>query len=275
MIYAYKRNGGIFMIQLIASDMDGTLLPPYTSEVSERAKEQIRRLIEHGILFCPASGRQYTCMKKLFAPLGDRIPYICENGAAVIVGGEPIAIAPLDKTWGRRLMQEIMDHPCNEIQTNVVHTCYLQPKDPSYLDLMNGVGNHNTVVDDIFTTLEEDLLKISIYCPEGVSSEYLQHIQDTYGHVFQILQGSSHFIDATAKGINKAWGMAHLAEYLAIPTEDIIAMGDHNNDIELLQLVGHPVAMANGLPRVQALAERVIDKVEDFLDELLQDLDKQ
>ena len=43
------------MIQLIASDMDGTLLAPYTSEVSALAKEQIDRLIQHGILFCPAS----------------------------------------------------------------------------------------------------------------------------------------------------------------------------------------------------------------------------
>lgn len=261
------------MIQLIASDMDGTLLAPYTSEVSQRAKKQIDQLIQHGILFCPASGRQYPCLKKMFEPLGDRVPYIAENGAAVIVAGEAIATAPLDKTWGRKLMTEIMAHPCNEIQTNVVHTCYLQPKTQSYLDLMNGVGNHNTVVDDIFTTLEEDLLKISVYCPEGVTSEYLTHLQDTYGHVFQVLQSSANFIDATAKGINKGWGMARLSEYLAIPTEDIIAMGDHNNDIEMLQLVGHPIAMSGGLPHVQALGERVIDKVEDFLDELLKSLD--
>ena len=261
------------MIQLIASDMDGTLLAPYTSEVSERAKMQIDRLIQHGILFCPASGRQYPCLKMMFEPLGDRIPYICENGAAVVVHGEAIATAPLDKIWGRKLMEEIMAHPCHEIQTNVVHTCYLQPKSQAYLDLMNGVGNHNTVVDDIFTTLDEDLLKISIYCPEGVSSEYLTHLQNTYGHIFQVLQSSANFIDATAKGINKGWGMARLAEYLAIPTEDIIAMGDHNNDMEMLQLVGYPIAMAGGLPHVQALGERVIDKVEDFLDALLEALD--
>lgn len=260
------------MIQLIASDMDGTLLPPYTSEVSERAKKQIDRLIRQGILFCPASGRQYPCLKMMFEPLGDRIPYICENGAAVIVAGEVIASAPLDKVWARKLMQEIMDHPSNEIQTNVVHTCYLQPKTQSYLDLMNGVGNHNTVVEDIFTTLEEDLLKISVYCPDGVTPEFVQHLEDTYGHVFQILQGSSHFVDATAKGINKGWGMKHLSEYLAIPTEDILAMGDHNNDLEILQLVGHPIAMANGLPHIQAIAHRVITKVEDFLDEFMDEL---
>ena len=262
------------MIQLIASDMDGTLLAPYTPEVSAQAKQQIDRLIQHGILFCPASGRQYPCLKMMFEPLGDRIPYICENGAAVIVAGEAIATAPLNKTWGRKLMQEIVDHPCNEIQTNVVHTCYLQPKSQAYLDLMNGVGNHNTVVEDIFTTLDEDLLKISVYCPEGVTTEYLTHLQNTYGHVFQILQSSANFIDATAKGINKGWGMARLAEYLAIPTEDIIAMGDHNNDVEMLEVVGHPVAMANGLPHVQSIASRVIDKVENFLDDLLDAIEK-
>ncbi len=257
------------MIQLIASDMDGTLLAPYTSQVSDRAKDLIDRLIRHGILFCPASGRQYPCLKMMFEPLGDRIPYICENGAAVVLHGEAIATAPIDKERGRQLMQEIMDTPDVEIQTNVVHTCYLQPKTEEYLHLMEGVGNHNTVVEDIFTTLDEPLLKISAFCMNGVDPAYLKDLQDRYGDVFQILQSSANFIDATAKGINKGWGMKKLAEYLAIPTEDTIAMGDHNNDIEILELVGHPVAMANGLPHVQELAEHVITNVEDFLEGLL------
>ena len=51
-------------------------------------------------------------------------------------------------------------------------------------------------------------------------------------------------------------------------------MGDHNNDREILSLVGHPVAMQNGLPEIQALAERTIPRVEDFLEELLQAIEE-
>lgn len=258
------------MIQLIASDMDGTLLPPYTSQVSDRAKELIDRLIQNGILFCPASGRQYPNLKGLFQPLGDRIPYICENGAAVILRGEVIAQAPMDRSVCEELLHDIIEQDGYELQVNVVNTCYLMPKEESYLRLMRDqVKNHVTVVDDIFSITHEPILKVSIYNEKGISAEYLDWVKEKYGSIFQVLQSSDHFIDATAMGINKGWGMEQLARFLQIPMSETIAMGDHNNDRELLMLVGHPIVMDSGLPAVKALAERTIPTVEDFLAELL------
>lgn len=263
------------MIQLIASDMDGTLLPPYTSQVSDQAKEQIDRLIQHGILFCPASGRQYPNLKMLFEPLGDRIPYICENGAAVLLHGEVIASAPMDRAQSEQLLRDIQNQDGYELQVNVVHTCYLQPKEEAYLQLLRDqVKNHVTVVDDIFSIMDQPVLKISIYCKDGFSQDYLDWVQGKYGSVFQVMQTSENFIDATAPGISKAWGMERLARYLQIPLADTIAMGDHNNDREILKLVGHPIAMQNGLPDIQALAERTIPRVEDFLGELLESIEQ-
>lgn len=263
------------MIQLIASDMDGTLLLPYTSQVSDQAKELIDRLIQHGVLFCPASGRQYPNLKMLFEPLGDRIPYICENGAAVLLHGEVIASAPMERTPCEELLRDIQGQDGYELQVNVVHTCYLQPKDEAYLHLMRDqVKNHVTVVDDIFSIMDQPILKISIYCADGFSQQYLDWIQGKYGHIFQVLQTSPNFIDATAPGISKGWGMEQLARHLQIPFADTLAMGDHNNDREILSLVGHPVAMQNGLPEIQALAERTIPRVEDFLEELLQAIEE-
>ncbi len=258
------------MIQLIASDMDGTLLPPYTSQVSDRAKDLIDRLIHNGILFCPASGRQYANLKMLFDPLGDRIPYICENGAAVILRGEVIAQAPMDQAAAEELLADINGQDGYELQVNVVRTCYLTPKTESYLRLMRDqVRNHVTVVNDIFSITQEPILKISVYCEEGITEDYLRWIQGKYGQIFQVLQSSAKFIDATAKGINKGWGMEKLADHLAIPTEDIVAIGDHNNDREILELVGPSVVMKSRVPSLQKLAEQTIDTVEDYLAALL------
>lgn len=263
------------MLQLIASDMDGTLLPPYTSQVSDQAKEQIDRLIRHGILFCPASGRQYPNLKMLFEPLGDRIPYICENGAAVLLHGQVIASAPMERSCCEELLRDLAVQDGYELQVNVVHTCYLQPKEESYLRLLRDqVKNHVTVVNDIFSVLDQPILKISVYNADGISQEYLNWIQGKYGGVFQVLQTSENFIDATAPGISKGWGMEQLARYLQIPLADTLAMGDHNNDREILELVGHPVAMKNGLPAIQKLAGRTISRVEDFLEELLQAIEQ-
>ena len=58
-------------IKLICSDIDGTLLQYGRKELEDEIFEQIRELHRRGILFCPASGRQYTSLRKLFAPVAD------------------------------------------------------------------------------------------------------------------------------------------------------------------------------------------------------------
>ena len=60
------------MIRLVASDIDGTLLPYGGTAIPEEIFAEIDRLAGKGILFCPASGRQYTSIRKLFAPVADR-----------------------------------------------------------------------------------------------------------------------------------------------------------------------------------------------------------
>ncbi len=70
-------------IKLICSDIDGTLLQYGKKELEDEIFEQIRELHRRGILFCPASGRQYTSLRKLFAPVADCCVFICENGGVI------------------------------------------------------------------------------------------------------------------------------------------------------------------------------------------------
>ena len=55
-------------IRLVCSDLDGTLLQYGKKELEGEIFDQIRALHDRGILFCPASGRQYTSLRKLFPP---------------------------------------------------------------------------------------------------------------------------------------------------------------------------------------------------------------
>ena len=70
-------------IRLICSDIDGTLLQYGKKELEDEIFEQIRELHRRGILFCPASGRQYTSLRKLFAPVADCCVLLCENGGVI------------------------------------------------------------------------------------------------------------------------------------------------------------------------------------------------
>ena len=77
------------MIRLIASDIDGTLLHNGAAEIDPVIFEEIHRLKQKGILFCPASGRQYHSLRRLFAPAADELTYLCENGAVLFGPGNP------------------------------------------------------------------------------------------------------------------------------------------------------------------------------------------
>lgn len=86
------------MIRLIASDIDGTLLPYDETVMPLRLFPLIRRLRERNILFCPASGRQYHSMRTLFAPVADEMCFLCENGAVLYGPGTEEGAPLLSKT---------------------------------------------------------------------------------------------------------------------------------------------------------------------------------
>ena len=86
------------MIKLIVSDIDGTLLPYGSAALDEKLFELILRLRERGVIFCPASGRQYHSLRALFAPVCDELTYLCENGAIVYGPGPEDKAAVLGKT---------------------------------------------------------------------------------------------------------------------------------------------------------------------------------
>ena len=68
------------MIKLVASDIDGTLVPEGTTSIDPEFYEIIRKLKKKGILFAGASGRQYSSMRALLDPVFDDIIFISGNG---------------------------------------------------------------------------------------------------------------------------------------------------------------------------------------------------
>ncbi len=77
----WGKHMGLEGIKLIACDLDGTLLHPGEREPRPEAFELIDELHRRGIVFMPASGRQYASLRYLFAPVADELAYVCENGA--------------------------------------------------------------------------------------------------------------------------------------------------------------------------------------------------
>ncbi|MCC6094365.1 MAG: HAD-IIB family hydrolase [Eubacterium sp.] len=252
-------------IQLIASDLDGTLLQNDAQKLQPGTCDLIHTLTTRGILFLAASGRQYANLQRLFAPVKDEIAYLCENGCLSFYKGRMIHQVTMDHALGQEMIRAILEHPTAEVLLSGKDTSYLQPKDMQYYYHMRDVvGNNVTLVPDILET-EEPYFKISIYEKGGLTDEEIAYWKQRFGDRATVVTGGNDWLDMMPKHVDKGTGMLKMLRELNISPDACMAFGDNNNDTEMLRLVGWPVAVDNAKPEILAMCRDHTPTVESYL----------
>ena len=258
------------MLKLIACDLDGTLLLDGAQTLQKNTCHLIHRLREEkGILFVPASGRQYRNIRNLFSPVADEIAYICENGCLTFYQGQMLHKEFLDRETGVEILKDIAEREGEEILLSGMDTSYVMPKNPDFVRHMREVvGNHVTVVEDILDT-PEPYYKIAVCAYGGDIKDCQDYYLKTYGEELTVATSGNIWLDLNKKGACKRSGLKALIEKLDIAPEECMAIGDNFNDAEMLSFVGHPVTMATAVPGVYEMSDRHTDTVEHLLESLL------
>ena len=94
-------------IKMICSDIDGTLRQYGRQKLEGEIFDQIRALHDRGILFCPASGRQYTSLRLLFEPVADCCVFLCENGGVLFKDEQCIAENPMPRALAEEIARDM------------------------------------------------------------------------------------------------------------------------------------------------------------------------
>lgn len=255
------------MIRLIASDIDGTLLPHGQREISEEMFTLIRRLHDAGVRFVPASGRQYPSMRRLFAPVADLLTYVCENGSLVIEGSEPLFQSVIERQTGLALIADIEAQPGLEVLLNCRQSCYVSPRDGDYVHHIRDVLCNQTHTVNEFAQVEEPFLKISAWCTGGVTPALVDYFKGRWGETMNVAVAGEKWIDITLS--DKGAALAQIAQKHGIQPAEVMAFGDNFNDITMLQYAQHSYAMATADPVVLAAAAHRCGRVEDVITLLL------
>lgn len=252
------------MIKLVASDIDGTLLFG-TGPLDEKLFPIIKKLRGRKIRFAAASGRQYTNLRRLFAPVADDIDYICENGSLVIANGEICLKTVVEHEYGKKLMQELYNIEGCEVLLSGVMTCYIQPKSTGYAGHMRDyVGNDVTILEDV-TDSPEEYLKISAYFKGGVPETQVERLAKLAEPLMRPVVSGNEWLDFLLDNCDKGTAMAALQKELGITKEETMCFGDNMNDVELLAQCGVPCAMRNGNPKLHQYAKYLVDDVTEFI----------
>ena len=273
------------MYKLVAIDLDGTMLNSY-GVVTENTKQAIKETIAKGTDVIIASGRPVIeYMKNLSKEIGSKNYFIAGNGALVYD-------IKNDKILYKRYMskKKVLDiiEICekNSIFFNVYTETAIITKSLNYNALYYHKENlkreeskrtNINVVENIYEYIknlpEEDFLKVTV-CDSNKTIfnsiiKKIREIQDIeildVSHMSRkvIKQGTEeitmeyYYTEISLKGVDKWKAIEYLIEKLQITKEEVVAIGDNINDLEMIKNSGLGIAMGGSTPVVTKEADYI------------------
>lgn len=265
------------MYRLLALDMDGTLLNS-RKEISPVTLEALKRLVSRGIAVALCTGRGIAELDGYASELSF-VPYGILNSGGCIY----------DFMKKRPLCQKLLDDEvllqCLRAAKAVRAMPYLlftdvsagQTEDLRDVSVFR-MGIYQSLYDRIATAvpdLEEYVksrpassLKLCIFHRDEDTRNVTRAAVSRFD--LQLSDAETTSLEISPPGVTKALGLQFLCDYLDIPIEETVAVGDADNDLDVLKAAGLSVAMGNANDRVKQLCDvQVADNDHDGIAEVI------
>ncbi len=271
------------MYKFVAIDIDGTLLNS-NGMLSERNKEVIKRVISRGVNVVLTSGRMTDSVLGIAEQLGVNRFVICDNGASIydIQERKIVEATYIDKSTVVDIVQTCLEnniyymvftvsqiivrdlkhmalafykqrHNCNSEATGITQ---IKCAGKGYIEKCNEPFTRIVVCDQdrvIYNSIVNKLKEydtVNLLASPHISNKIIRE----YGKEYVL---SYSYAEILPKGMNKWKAIESLIQKLNVSPEEVIAIGDNFNDIEMIKNAGLGVAMNNGSPVAKEVARVV------------------
>ena len=252
-------------IRVIATDMDGTLLDPKGQLDLPRLEKILDKLDQRGIRFVIATGNEIHRMRQLLGHLAERVVLVVANGARIFENNELIQAQTWDDAMVDRALAHFKGRECQDqfvvtamnggfVKEGTVFTELDKFMTPEMIEKLYQRMNF---VDEFDSSLFGGVLKMSMVVGEERLDSVLQEVNDLFDGRVRAVSSGYGCIDILQDGIHKAWGLVELLKRWNLKPEQIMAFGDSENDIEMLELAGISYAMENAEEAVKRVATKV------------------
>ncbi len=250
-------------VRLIAVDIDGTLLDS-ASRLPEANRQAIQAAAARGIDVVLATGRAFHHARPVAVRLDAPVTLIVNNGALVKTpDGETLACRPVPRDIARDLVVDtrplregvalIFDRS-DARQYVYERIDWSHPQRQWYYD-RNRV--HMTRVEPLETALDDDPVQVAftggvadmralagrvrgLPCARALTVTLTEYEQRDFS-----------LLDVTGAGCSKGAALGDWAARRRVPRAGIMAVGDNLNDLDMLELAGHPVVMGNAVAELK------------------------
>ena len=271
---------------LYVSDLDGTLLDPQ-ARLSDFTRAGLIRMLDEGLAFTVASARHVTSIRKILGDLPLRLPVISSNGAYIsdmktgrhelvnamspALGQDIVALmqargfTPFASTHGPLGDQLFVEAISNFGQQHFIDQ-RTREKDERLRRSTRLLGElSDPAVTVVLIDRKDALLELQAALIEQFGDAVETHVAD------DLYQPDWPWMSVHDRRASKDQAIATLAERYGLAAREIVAFGDHVNDVSMLRAAHRGIAMGNAIDAVKREAQAVIghhaeDSVLRFID---------
>ena len=254
--------------RLIALDIDGTLLKwvdgggTTHEEISPAVYDAVRRALDAGAHVVLASGRSPHGMTRIADALdlhtdgGERVWIVASNGA-VVLRYPPVEVIHEDTFDAREAVASVLEHhPAALVAVEERGVGYRVNR-----HFPPGELTGEMTITEIDDLVAGPVSRVIIRDPDATAEDFVALGERLGLHGTNYVVGWTAWLDLAPVGVDKASGLEHVADKLGVAAEDVLAIGDGRNDIEMLQWAGRGVAMGQAVEEVRAAADGVTSSV--------------
>lgn len=252
--------------KVVALDIDGTLIDwdsvvANNQQIADPVHEAVRRAYDAGAHIVLSSGRSTHGMTPVADLLGipdagDRCWIVSSNGAIVVKYPPSEVVHRVTFDASAAVRGVLAEHPQALVAVEDEGVGYRinRPFPGRELD-------GDMTLTDVEDLISEPVSRVIIRDPEATVEDFEALGKRLGLHGTDYTVGWSAWLDLAPEGVSKASGLEHVVDQLGLTAADVLAIGDGNNDKEMLAWAGLGVAMGQGSDRAKAAADQVTASV--------------
>jgi Cof subfamily protein (haloacid dehalogenase superfamily) len=240
-------------IRLIVTDMDGTLLDG-NHQLPKGFVTAVTTLQARGIHWAIASGRQLANLKDLFTSVGVDLDLIAENGAIAQRQGDehPFFLDLTPIAFFHDILQAALTIPgATPVLCGPFHA-WIHDAYPADHPVIRRYFSNADLWHNLSDVTHVEVCKLAIYHPSAATALW-PTLGPFHSETCKVILSSDHWIDIQPQRIHKGNGLQALLNARGLLPQEAIVFGDYLNDVEMMTLGTHAVAMANAHPDLKAL----------------------
>jgi Cof subfamily protein (haloacid dehalogenase superfamily) len=243
--------------RLVVADLDGTLRSRALG-VTPGVRAAVAESQARGVRVCVATGRMWPSAAPWIARLGADSPAILYNGGQLLdfATSRVLFERRLPRGVARAALALVRREPDARIHLYLDDRVYVERPDPLTDAYAADDGVSVDIVPDLGALLARDPYKmLLIGTPERMAA-----LGDTLrdsGLPVHAVQSEPHYLEVLPPGVSKGSALGPMLDALGVPAEEVIAVGDNWNDLEMIEAAGLGVAMGHAPAGVRARADHV------------------